>query len=105
MQHRADGDRSKAHADGWGFHNMKVLLTGAAGFIGQHVMRELLARGHDVRAVDSLRSDVHKNASWAPPIGIMFEQMDVRDAATLDRVLSGVEAVLHLAAKVGFGVD
>jgi len=84
---------------------VKVLLTGAAGFIGQHVMRELLARGHDVRAVDSLRSDVHKNASWAPPIGIMFEQMDVRDAATLDRVLSGVEAVLHLAAKVGFGVD
>jgi dTDP-L-rhamnose 4-epimerase len=84
---------------------VKVLLTGAAGFIGQHVMRELLARGHEVRAVDSLRSDVHKNAPWSPPAGVDFEQSDVRDAAALDRVLAGIEAVVHLAAKVGLGVD
>jgi dTDP-L-rhamnose 4-epimerase len=84
---------------------VKVLLTGAAGFIGQHVMRELLARGHEVRAVDSLRSDVHKSAPWKPPVNVAFEQADVRDAAALDRLLTGVEAVVHLAAKVGLGVD
>src|SRR5436190_1748228 len=40
-----------------------------------------------------------------PPTGVIFEKADVRDAAALDRMLSGVEAVLHLAAKVGLGVD
>ena len=84
---------------------MKVLLTGGAGFIGQHVLRELLARGHEVRALDSLRSDVHANSAWVPPAGVTFERADVRDAAALDRLLPGVEAVLHLAAKVGLGVD
>ena len=84
---------------------MRVLLTGGAGFIGQHVMRELIARGHEVRAVDSLRADVHANAAWMPPPGVSFEKADVRDAGALDRLLAGVEAVLHLAAKVGLGVD
>jgi dTDP-L-rhamnose 4-epimerase len=84
---------------------MKVLLTGAAGFIGQHVLRELLARGHEVCAIDSLRPDVHRNASWSPPQGVRFEQIDLRDAAAFDPLLANIDAVLHLAAKVGLGVD
>jgi len=84
---------------------MKVLLTGAAGFIGQHVLRELLARGHEVHAIDSLRRDVHKSAAWVPPDGVKFVQADMRDAAALNRSLVGIDAVLHLAAKVGLGVD
>jgi len=82
-----------------------MLLTGAAGFIGRHVMRELLARGHEVRAVDSLRGDVHADPAWTPPAVVTFERADVRDVAALDRVLAGADAVLHLAAKVGLGVD
>ncbi len=104
MQDRADGDRSKARADGWGFHDMKVLLTGGAGFIGQHVLRELLARGHEVRVMDPLRADVHAGRTWTPPAGVELQTADVRDAAAVDRALGGVEAVLHLAAKVGLGV-
>jgi len=84
---------------------VRVLLTGAAGFIGQHVMRELLARGHEVHALDSLRVDVHANRHWMPPPGVRFERCDVRDGAAIDSLLAGVEAVLHLAAKVGLGVD
>jgi len=84
---------------------VRVLLTGGAGFIGQHVTRELIARGHEVRAVDSLRADVHADPAWTPPPGVSFEKADVRDASALDRLLAGVEAVLHLAAKVGLGVD
>jgi len=84
---------------------VKVLLTGAAGFIGRHVLRELLARGHAVRALDSLRSDVHADPGWTPPAGVTFERADVRDSACLDRLLDGTGAVLHLAAKVGLGVD
>src|SRR4029077_7951827 len=50
-----------------GVSAVKVLLTGAAGFIGRYVLRELLARGHEVRALDSLRSDVHADPGWTPP--------------------------------------
>ena len=84
---------------------MKTLVTGGAGFIGQHVVRELLSRGHEVRMLDSLRSDVHSGPAPAPPNGVQFEMGDVRDRTVLDRVLPGVDAVLHLAAKVGLGVD
>ena len=83
---------------------MKVLLTGGAGFIGQHVLKELIARGHTVCVLDSLRSDVH-GAPWTPPPGVEFYASDVRDVDELDRALKGNEAVLHLAAKVGLGVD
>lgn len=84
---------------------MRTLLTGGAGFIGQHVLRELLARGHDVCVLDSLREDVHGGRPWTPPPGVAFVHGDVRDAAAVDRALQGRESVLHLAAKVGLGVD
>jgi dTDP-L-rhamnose 4-epimerase len=83
---------------------VKVLLTGGAGFIGQHVLRELVARGHEVSVLDSLRPDVH-GTRWTPPAGIELQIADVRDADALGRALDGAEAVLHLAAKVGLGVD
>jgi dTDP-L-rhamnose 4-epimerase len=84
---------------------VRVLLTGGAGFIGQHVLRELLARGHEVGVLDSLRGDVHAREQWTPPAGVAFHRGDMRDAAAIDGALRGVEAVLHLAAKVGLGVD
>lgn len=84
---------------------MKVLLTGGAGFIGQHVLASLVARQADVRVLDSLRSDVHRGERWQPPAGVDFEQGDVRDPAVLERALRGRDAVIHLAAKVGLGVD
>jgi dTDP-L-rhamnose 4-epimerase len=84
---------------------MRVLLTGGAGFIGRQVLRELLTRGHDVRALDSLRPDVHANGSATAIEGAELLVADVRDASAVDRALEGVDAVLHLAAKVGLGVD
>jgi dTDP-L-rhamnose 4-epimerase len=83
---------------------MHVLLTGGAGFIGNHVLARLLARGHDVRVLDSLRDDVHHGRPWSPPSPATFMRGDVRDAATLDDALADVDAVIHLAAKVGLGV-
>lgn len=84
---------------------MRTLLTGGAGFIGQHVMRELLARGHDVRVLDSLRGDVHSGPRWQPPDEVELIVADVRTTSALDGALSGIDAVVHLAAKVGLGVD
>ena len=83
---------------------MHVLLTGGAGFIGRHVLRELLTRGHDVRVLDSLRPDVHADGQTEPLDGAELVVADVRDAAAVDVALEGVDAVLHLAAKVGLGV-
>jgi dTDP-L-rhamnose 4-epimerase len=84
---------------------MKVLLTGGAGFIGQHVLRQLLGLGHEARVLDSLRADVHASQGWRPPDGVELQVADVRDAGAIDRALRGVDAVIHLAAKVGLGVD
>jgi dTDP-L-rhamnose 4-epimerase len=84
---------------------MHVLLTGGAGFIGQHVLARLMDRGHEVRVLDSLRADVHRGKVWTPPGGIELVHGDVRDAGIVDRAVKGVDAVLHLAAKVGLGVD
>lgn len=82
---------------------MRVLLTGGAGFIGRHVAGALVARGHDVRVLDSLRHAVHgENGASAPGA---WMHGDVRDAAAVDRALVGIDAVVHLAAKVGLGVN
>jgi dTDP-L-rhamnose 4-epimerase len=84
---------------------MKVLLTGGAGFIGKHVLRELLARGHDVRVLDSLRPDVHGVEKRVALNEVELQVGDVRDSGAVARAIEGVEAVIHLAAKVGLGVD
>ncbi len=84
---------------------MRVLVTGGAGFIGQHTVREFLARGHEVRVMDSFRADVHTGRSWSQPRDVEVVDADVRDSGALDRALAGMDAVAHLAAKVGLGVD
>jgi dTDP-L-rhamnose 4-epimerase len=81
---------------------MRVLLTGGAGFIGRHVHDELLRRGHEVRVLDSLRPDVH---GTSPDIPAELVRGDVRDPAAVDGALAGMDGVIHLAAKVGLGVD
>lgn len=85
---------------------MHILLTGAAGFIGQHVLARLLDGGHEVRALDSLRPDVHRSGTtWTTPRGIEALVGDMRDPAFVAKAVNGVDAVIHLAAKVGLGVD
>lgn len=81
---------------------MKVLLTGGAGFIGRHVDAQLIADGHDVVVLDSLRQDVHREP---PDDTSRLITADVRDADAVDAALAGVDVVIHLAAKVGLGVD
>lgn len=80
---------------------MKILVTGGAGFIGRHVHAQLLADGHEVRVLDSLRPDVHQTKLTVDDLIIA----DIRDGEAVDRALADVDAVVHLAAKVGLGVD
>jgi dTDP-L-rhamnose 4-epimerase len=83
----------------------KVLITGGAGFIGGHVAEELLAHGYEVRVVDALDPQVHEDdhfPAWLPG-SVERAEVDVRDVEALRRALSGVDAVVHLAAAVGVG--
>jgi dTDP-L-rhamnose 4-epimerase len=82
---------------------MRVLLTGAAGFIGSHIASVLQEAGHEVRGLDSLTPAVHNGR----PGDLAFDLVvgDVRDPAAVDQALAGVDAVCHQAAMVGLGVD
>jgi dTDP-L-rhamnose 4-epimerase len=82
---------------------MRVLVTGAAGFIGSRIAETMRAAGHEVRGLDSLSPAVHNGR----PDHVAGELVvgDVRDPATVDAALAGVDAVCHQAAMVGLGVD
>src|ERR1700719_1230012 len=72
----------------------KILVTGAAGFLGSHLTRQLAARGADVRVL--LRPSSNNRAIADLPLE--YVTGDLRDAASLDRALAGVQRVFHVAA-------
>lgn len=80
---------------------MSWMLTGGAGYIGAHVLRELQDAGHDVVVVDDLSTGVRRKL----PAGVTLFQGDVTDRATLVRALTehAVTGVVHLAAKKAVG--
>jgi CDP-paratose 2-epimerase len=85
---------------------MKYLVTGGAGFIGCNAVQRWLGQGHSVVALDDLsRRGADKNLAWLreQPGRLVFEKVDIRDAAALDAAMarhSDAEVVLHLAAQV-----
>lgn len=79
----------------------RILLTGAAGFIGRHILDAATSGGHEVIAVDAMLGSAHGES--APGAGI--SRVDVRDSDELERVLDGIDVVCHQAAVVGAGVD
>jgi dTDP-L-rhamnose 4-epimerase len=83
----------------------RVLITGGAGFIGSHVARQLLERGHEVRVLDSLSEQVHSGRArpvyLEPDVELITG--DVRDATAVERALDGMDSVVHFAARVGVG--
>jgi dTDP-L-rhamnose 4-epimerase len=83
-----------------------VLITGGAGFIGSHCAVALLRSGYRVRALDSLDPQIHGPERKPPSyLDRRVELLvgDIRSTKTVRRALSGVDVVLHLAARVGVG--
>jgi UDP-glucuronate 4-epimerase len=86
---------------------MKILVTGAAGFIGFHTIQKLLDRGDEVVGLDNL------NAYYDPTLkqkrlemlqerkGFSFIKGDIMDRQTVADAMKGVDRVCHLAALAG----
>ena len=76
-----------------------ALVTGGAGFIGSHIVDELLAQGVKVAVIDNLSTGNRKNLAhvWER---ISFFQGDIRDQNILNKAVQGIEVIFHLAAVV-----
>ena len=73
---------------------MTTLVTGAAGFLGSHVARQLVVRGDDVRVL--LRTSSTNRA--IADLSLEYVTGDLREPASLDRAMKGVKRVFHVAA-------
>jgi len=87
-------------------NNRNVLITGGAGFIGSHLSERLSEIGYQVRILDNLSSQIHGPDAELPEYlrgKVEFIKGDIRSRVAVKRVLSNVDAVVHLAAQTGVG--
>jgi dTDP-L-rhamnose 4-epimerase len=83
---------------------VKVLVTGGLGFVGSHVVEQLLGCGHEVVVVDSIEPTAHRRR---PRLDARAEYRE-HSVCNLDQMrdaVLGCDAVCHQAAKVGLGVS
>jgi dihydroflavonol-4-reductase len=79
----------------------KILVTGGTGFLGAYIIGELIRKGYDVRAIHRqgaipffLPADIREKVEWL--------RCDIRDPLGLEDAMTGVDAVIHAAAKISF---
>jgi dTDP-L-rhamnose 4-epimerase len=84
-------------------HLRTALVTGGAGLIGSHIVDEALAAGWDVRILDNLQRQTHRDGKppWVPPEA-EFVRGDVRNRKVWERALDGIDVVFHQAAYGGY---
>lgn len=80
---------------------MRVLVTGGAGYIGSHLIRQLLDAGHEVKILEKFKFGLEplQGVINNPDLDIIIG--DIRDTETVQEALEDVDAVVHLAAIVG----
>ena len=82
---------------------MGVFVTGANGFLGSYVCRELLDHGFEVKALVRENSDLTRISSLLGRLELV--KADLLDLPSLDPLFSGTEYVIHCAAKVSFAAE
>ena len=81
---------------------MKILVTGGCGFVGGHLCEYLVAKGHQVVALDNLSTGSLKNVAALKANKLFrFVKGSVLDAKTVNRLVKASDAVFHLASVVG----
>jgi dTDP-L-rhamnose 4-epimerase len=86
--------------------NIRVLITGGAGFIGKHLARRLLREGCHVTILDNFSPQIHGDMTSLPPDlegHVDLRVGDVRDEALVGSLLKGRDVIVHLAAETGTG--
>jgi UDP-glucose 4-epimerase len=87
---------------------LRVLVTGAAGFIGSHMVDRLLSAGHSVVGFDNMSTGQRRFLESARTHAqFSFQQVDLLDRQNLSQAMVGAELVVHLAANadVRFGIE
>jgi UDP-glucose 4-epimerase len=84
-------------------HDMRALVTGGAGFIGSHVVDDLVATGWEVAVLDDLSTGRRENL----PAGVELVRLDIRDGAAVDAALARLRPALvsHHAAQTSVAVS
>jgi UDP-glucose 4-epimerase len=81
---------------------MRCFVTGAAGFIGSHLVEDLIAAGHVVVGLDDFSTGREQNlAALAGHPRLQLERGSVLDDQAVDQLTAGADCVFHLAAAVG----
>ncbi len=81
--------------------NKKIIITGGAGYIGCHVVEELLKSNYLVTVIDRLSFDANSLNSVKDHKNLTIIKEDLRNLTNLEAHLNNAEAVVHLAALVG----
>jgi nucleoside-diphosphate-sugar epimerase len=80
----------------------KILVTGGAGYVGCGLVLELLQKGYAVRVVDSLMFGGRSLLPCFANKNFEFRKADLRDRSVVENAMEGQDAVIHLAALVGY---
>jgi nucleoside-diphosphate-sugar epimerase len=81
--------------------NKKIIITGGAGYIGCHVVEELIKSNYQVTVIDRMSFDTNSLDSIKDHKNLTIVKEDLRNLNNLQTHLDGSEAVIHLAALVG----
>ena len=76
---------------------MKYVVTGGAGFVGSYLVKLLIKEGHEVTVIDNLHKGKKENLETVLS-KIKFEEVDIRDVESLEKILENIDGVFHQAA-------
>ena len=82
-------------------NNLKILVTGVAGFLGSHLAEKLFSLGHSIVGIDNMKGGYEDNV----PKNIVFHNIDCCDFDKVKSIMKNVDVVYHCAATAHEGLS